>query len=284
MNRQTHPEFVLITGGIMLEPEDRADEVAEVVHFEIIADHVALVTLDRPHKRNAVNVALANELDACVKRSEADPNIRVVILTSSNDAVFCAGADLAEVAAGNGPRLFTTDGGFGGFIDAKRRKPWIAAANGAVMAGGMEICLACDMIVAGEGSAFSLPEVKRSFIATEGGVTRLTKAIPRAVALELIATGDPIDARRAYEVGLINRVVPREQVLDAAIALAKAVAVNAPLAVYEALQVAKASAVLGDEDSSRLAKAALERLRATEDFKEGPKAFLQKRPARWQGR
>lgn len=266
----------------MPQPEVHAD--AEIVRYEVIADHVALVTLDRPEKRNAVNVALANQLDACVKRSEADPDIRVVILTSSNDAVFCAGADLSDVAAGNGPRLFTADGGFGGLVDAKRKKPWIAAAKGAVMAGGMELCLACDMIVAADDSRFSLPEVKRSFIATEGGVTRLTKAIPRAIALELIATGDPIDARRAYEVGLLNRVVPCDQVLEAAIALASAIAANAPLAVYEAIQVAKETIVLGDEESSRLAKAALERLRATEDFKEGPQAFLQKRPAVWVGR
>lgn len=259
-------------------------EVPEVVRYEVVADHVALVTLDRPEKRNAVNAALANQLDACVKRSEADPNIRVVILTSSNDAVFCAGADLAEVAAGNGLKLFTPDGGFGGFINAKRRKPWIAATKGAVLAGGMEFCLACDMIVAADDCTFGLPEVKRSLVATEGGVTRLMKAMPRAVALELIATGDPIDARRAYEVGFINRVVPRDQVLEAAVALARAIAVNAPLAVYEAIQVAKETIVLGDEDSSRVAKAALERLRATEDFKEGPRAYLQKRPAVWQGR
>lgn len=267
----------------MAEPEDPA-AVAEVVRYEVVADHVALVTLDRPEKRNAVNVALANQLDGCVKRSEADPDIRVVILASSSDAVFCAGADLAEVAAGNGPRLFTADGGFAGLVSAKRRKPWIAATRGVVMAGGMELCLACDMIVAADDSRFSLPEVKRSFIATEGGVTRLAKLIPCAIALELIATGDPIDARRAYEVGLINRVVPRDKLLEAATSLARAIAVNAPLAVYEAIAVAKESMVLGDEDSSRLAKAALERLRATEDFKEGPRAFLEKRAAVWKGR
>lgn len=267
----------------MMETKKPTDG-AEVVRYEVVADHVALVTLNRPEKRNAVNVALANQLDACVKRSEADPNIRVVILTSSSDAVFCAGADLAEVAAGNGQRLFTPDGGFGGFVDAKRRKPWIAATKGAVVAGGMEFCLACEMIVAADDCTFGLPEVKRSLIATEGGVTRLMKAIPRAVALELIATGEPLNARRAYEIGFINRIVPRAQVLETAIALAKAIAVNAPLAVYEALAVAKETIVLGDKDSSQMAKAALERLRTTEDFKEGPLAFVQKRPPVWQGR
>lgn len=256
----------------------------ELVHYELVAEHIALVTLDRPAKRNAVNAALANQLDACVKRAEADPSIRAVILTSSNDQVFCAGADLAEVAAGNGAKLFTTDGGFGGFIDAKRRKPWIAAVNGSVVAGGMEFCLACDMVVAAENSRFGLPEVKRSLIATEGGVTRLMKAIPRVVALEMLATGDPITAQRAYEVGLINRVVASNRLIDTAIALAQAIAVNAPLAVYEAVQVAKETALLSDQESKQMAKAALERLRASEDFKEGPKAFLEKRAAKWLAR
>jgi enoyl-CoA hydratase/carnithine racemase len=255
----------------------------ELVHYQLVAEHIALVTLDRPAKRNAVNATFANQLDACVKRAEADPDIRVVILTSSQDAVFCAGADLAEVAAGNGPKLFTTDGGFGGFINAKRRKPWIAAAKGSVVAGGLEFCLACDIVIAADDSSFGLPEVKRSLLATEGGITRLMKAIPRAVALEMIATGDPISAQRAYEVGLINRVVPGTKVLDTAIALAKAIATNAPLAVYESIQVAKESIVLSDEESKRAAKAALERLRTSDDFKEGPRAFLEKRPAVWQG-
>ena len=253
------------------------------VLFEMIDEHVALVTLNRPEKRNAVNGAITQGMDAAIKRTEADPNVRVVILTSSNDKVFCAGADLAEVAAGNAKVLNTADGGFAGFVYHPRTRPWIAAAVGTVVAGGMEMCLACDMIVASETSVFGLPEVKRSLVAGAGGVTRLPRVIPRAIALEMITTGDPIDARRAYEIGLVNRVVPSSEVVNTALAMAKAICVNAPLAVREAVQVAKASAFQTDEESRANAMAAMDRIRLTEDFKEGPRAFVEKRAPVWKG-
>jgi enoyl-CoA hydratase/carnithine racemase len=261
-----------------------ASTATDVVLYETAGDHVAIVTLNRPEKRNAVNGALARAMDACVKRAEADPDIRVVILASSNDSVFCAGADLAEVAKGGPVEMATPDGGFAGLVDAKRRKPWIAAAKGAVLAGGLELCLACEMIVAAEDARFGLPEVKRSLVAGEGGVYRLPKVVPRAVALEMIATGDPIDARRAYEIGLVNRLAPREAVLDAAKALARSIAVNAPLAVYESIAVAKQAVSLGDEEGHALARQALRRLSTTEDYAEGPRAFVEKRAPVWKGR
>lgn len=254
------------------------------VLYDTIDEHIALVTLNRPEKRNAVNAAMAQGLDAAVKRAEADPAIRVAILTSSSAQVFCAGADLSEVAAGRAAGLSTADGGFGGFVYHPRRKPWIAAARGNVLAGGMELCLACDLIIAAEDCAFGLPEVKRGFVAGAGGLARLTRKIPEAIALEMICSGEPVGAQRAYAVGLVNRIVPSAVVLESALQLARCIAGNAPLAVQEALQIMRDANAGADADGRARASAAIDRLRQTEDFREGPRAFLEKRAPIWRGR
>jgi enoyl-CoA hydratase len=258
--------------------------MADEVLYERLGDNIALVTLNRPEKRNAVNAALAAGLDAAVKRAEADPEVRVVILTSSNDKTFCAGADLAAVAAGDGPKLSTPDGGFAGFVHAVRRKPWIAAVRGSAVAGGCELCLACDMIVAGDDAQFGLPEPKRGLVAGAGGVTRLPRAIPRHIANEMVSTGDPIDVQRAYALGLVNKVVAPDQIIPAARELADRIAVNAPLAVQESLGLARIAPYLTEQEAREANDAVLGRIRETEDFKEGPRAFVEKRPPVWKGR
>jgi len=251
--------------------------------FEIVDQAIAVVTLNRPRVRNAINGALTQKLDAAVKRVERDPSIRVAILTSSNDRVFCAGADLSEIAAGRADTLSTEDGGFAGFAHHFRTKPWIAAVRGSALAGGCELSLACDMIVASDNAQFGLPEVKRGLFAGAGGVYRLARALPRHIALELIATGDPLPADRAYALGLVNRVVPLDQVLEAACALGAAIAANAPLSVRESLAVGRLAADLAEKDLFVLSQQASERVFASNDAKEGPRAFLEKRAARWSG-
>lgn len=266
------------------DTERHHSESTAVVLFEMIEPHLALVTLNRPEKRNAVNGEVAAALEAIVRRIEDDPQVRAVILTSSQDKVFCAGADLGAVASGTGLSMETAHGGFAGFVFANRVKPWIAAIEGMAVAGGFEICLACDMIVASRQARFGLPEVKRGLMAGAGGEHRLPNRIPASLAYELIATGEPIDAERAYATGLVNRLVEPGQALAAARDLAGRITPNAPLAVQHSLAVARAGAALPDGAARALAGERMAMLRKTEDFREGPRAFVEKRDPVWTGR
>ena len=257
---------------------------AVVVKVERRDDHVAVVTLDRPQVRNAINGNVARQLEAAVEGLEADDAVWVVILTSSSPKAFCAGADLAEIAAGRADDLSTERGGFAGLTRHPRRKPWIAAVRGAAFAGGFELCLACDLIVAAEDARFGLPETKRGLVAAAGGVHRLPRRMPPNLAFELIATGEPIDGRRAADLGLVNRCVADSEVEAEALRLALAIAANAPLAVRESLAIARAYIEATDTALLHRATEATARLAHTQDYIEGPRAFLEKRSPQWTGR
>lgn len=256
----------------------------EVVLYERVDDHIALVTLNRPEKRHAVNGAVARRLGEIVAETESDPSIWAVVLTSSGGPTFCAGADLAEVAAGRAAELSTPEGGFGGFVESKRAKPWIVAVRGSALGGGLEFSLACDLRVIAETTVLGLPEVKRGLIAGAGGIYRLPRQIPRAIALEIIALGDPIDARRAYALGLVNAVVPEDAVLDTALDMARKICANAPISVRESLKIARAAEETPEAESIAAMRRTMEYLVTTDDFKEGPRAFVEKRAPQWSGR
>jgi enoyl-CoA hydratase/carnithine racemase len=252
--------------------------MADEVLYELADGGIAVITLNRPEKLNAVNAAVARGLAAAMARSEDDPGVRVVILTSSSARAFCAGADLTDAPAS------PHQGGVARFVYATRRKPWIAAVRGLAVAGGLEICLACDMIVASDDARLGLPEVKRGLIAGAGGLTRLPRALPGRVAIEMITTGDPIDAARAHALGLVNRVVPAAGVLDAALDIARRIVANSPLAVQESLAIARCAAELDDAAGRAVTGEAVERLRTTEDVEEGRRSFIEKRAPVWKGR
>jgi enoyl-CoA hydratase/carnithine racemase len=205
----------------------------------------------------------------------------VAILAAAPGPAFCAGADLADIAAGRGPSLMTADGGFAGFVYAVRHKPWIAAVHGFAVGGGLEFALACDMVVAERDAVFGLPEPKRGLLAAAGGAYRLPRVIPRAVALEMLTTGATIDAQRAHELGLVNRVVELAALPEAALALAAQVAANAPLSVRESLAIGRAATELDEAALRRLSAEAMARVMASEDAREGSRAFVEKRAPVW---
>lgn len=254
------------------------------VLFERRADHIALVTINRPDARNAINPAVTQAMEVVLNETEDDPDLRVVILTGAGGKVFSAGADLKEVARGNLDGLMTPTGGLAAFVHAKRNKPWIAAVEGLALAGGCEIALACDMIVASEGGAFGLPEVTRGLAAAAGGLYRLPRVLPRAIAIELIVTADRISSERAAAFGMINRLAPAGRVIEEALRLAASIAANAPLAVGESLAIARAAEDFDDVTLRAMSETAQDRLKLTEDFVEGPLAFIEKRAPAWKGR
>ena len=241
--------------------------------------HVEILTINRPEARNAINrataIALGDALDECAN----DRDVWVVVLTAAGDKAFSAGMDLKAFAAGELP---ITKQGFGGITQRDFPKPLIAAANGSALAGGFEIMISCDMVVAADHAKFGIPEASRGLVAGGGGLIRLPKLIPLAVAYEMALTADPIDAQRAYELGLVNRVVPGDQVLDVAVALAERIAKNAPLAVRTSKDVMKRSRELNEADAWTASDEAFGAIGRSSDALEGAVAFAEKREPKWQ--
>ncbi len=248
-----------------------------------IEDGIATLTLNRPEARNAVNVALGGALRAALDRVEADPSIRIGILCGAG-AAFSAGLDLKAVAAGQVQEVLEGEGGFGGLVRRVRTKPLIAAVGGPALAGGFELALACDMIVAGPGARFGLPEPRRGLIAAAGGVFRLASRIPAHRAAEILLTGRIIDLDEAYELGLISRRSKDEDPLPAAMALAREIVAAAPLAVTATLALMRAA----ERALEPMLWAENDRLFApiigSTDAREGAVAFAERRSPRWHGR
>lgn len=261
--------------------------MADIVSYES-RGRIGLITLNRPEARNAVNGDVAAGVEAAIDQLEADPEVWVGILTANTEGqdrpVFCAGADLKAINSGQAGTLATKRGGFAGFVYRDRNKPVIVAVDGLATAGGCEIVLAADLVVATTRSAFGLAEVKRNLVAGAGGLFRLPRAIGQAVAMEVILTGEPLSAQRAYELGLVNRLVEPGHALDAATKLAEKISAAAPLAVWASRKVVLAAAYEDDETLKQMTNEAFAQVLASEDTKEGLTAFIEKRPPNWQGR
>jgi enoyl-CoA hydratase len=255
--------------------------MADVVSYERDG-HVARITLRRPERLNAIDAALNRELAEAVRRLDADPQARVAILRGEGRA-FCAGADLAAVAAGDGEALSDATDSFAGFVSMARSTPVVAAVHGYALAGGLELALACDLIVAAEGTQLGLPEVTRGLVAAAGGAIRLPRLIPEKRALELVLTGRRFDAAEALELGLVTRVVPEEALDDAALELAVAIAANAPAAVRVSLSLVRETRGVSESEAWERSAAAWRAVLATADAREGAAAFLERRAPRWSG-
>ena len=226
--------------------------------------HTAIVTIDRPERLNAIDDATGDALHATVGRVEADPDVWVIVLTGRGDRAFSAGHDLHEPA---GPRH--SDSGLASTIKRRRVKPSIAAVNGLALGAGLELVLACDLVVAADHATFGLPETRWGLIAGAGGLVRLPRRIPRGIAMEMALTGRPLDAARAAELGLVNRVVARGAALAEAFDLAQQIVANGPFAVRASRQVIEESAELAEADAWRLNARVLAQVLRSPEVAEG---------------
>ena len=243
-------------------------------------DGILVVTINRPEAKNAMTKAAAEGIAAAMDRLDSDDNLRVGILTGAG-GTFCSGMDLKGFLRGESPSI--EGRGFGGIVQKPPEKPLIAAVEGYALAGGLELMIACDLVVANAGAKFGIPEVKRGLVAAAGGVMMLPDQIPERIAMELALTGDFIDAARAYELGLINRIIDGEA-LAAAKELAASIVANGPLAVRVSKQVIKQSRGWPMDERYTRQTQLIAPVFVSEDAREGAAAFAEKRAPNWKGK
>jgi enoyl-CoA hydratase len=242
---------------------------------------VLVITMNRPDQRNAVNAAVATGIANALDRLDADADLSIGVVTGAGKG-FCSGMDLKAFVAGERP--WAGDRGFAGITQRSAAKPLIAAVEGFAVAGGLEVALACDLIVAARGARLGIPEVKRSLVAAGGGLLRLPRMLPRNVAMEMALTGDPMLAERGYELGLVNRLAEPGTALDTALELAEAIAQNGPLALAASKRILNESVDWPDSEFFTRQTEITEPVMASEDAREGATAFAEKRAPVWKGR
>ena len=259
--------------------------------YETPREHVAQITIDRPEVRNAVNIPAHKEWSDLLDRCEADDDVWIVVITGSGDQSFCAGRDLKHLAAiqQSSPEEQAADAAL--MSQATRLierfdfpKPLIARVNGVALGGGFEVALACDLVVAAEHARFGLPEPRRGIYAGGGGVHRLPRQLPLKLAMEYLLTCREMTAERAHELGLVNRVVPYQQLDEAVDELIDEILLAAPLSIRATKQAAMRGLDLPLSDAFHADYPAVRTMRDSEDAREGPRAFAERRPPRWTGR
>ncbi len=243
-------------------------------------DGILTITINRPEAKNAMNKAAAEGIAAALDRLDSEDHLRVAVLTGAG-GTFCSGMDLKGFLRGESPSI--KGRGFGGLVEAPPKKPLIAAVEGYALAGGLELMIACDMVVANAGAKFGIPEAKRGLVAAAGGVMYLPDLIPQKVAMELALTGEFIDAARAYELGLINRVT-EGSALDGAMELARTINANGPLAVRKSKQVIVESRGWALEERWKRQIEVIKDVFTSSDAREGAAAFAEKRKPNWTGK
>ncbi len=244
-------------------------------------ERTLLITINRPDQRNAVNAAVADGIATALDQLDGDTGLSLGVLTGAGKG-FCAGMDLKAFVAGERP--WAGDRGFAGIAQRSAEKPLIAAVEGFAVAGGLEVALACDLIIAARGARLGIPEVKRSLVAAGGALLRLPRVLPRTVALELALTGEPIEAERGFELGMVNRLAEPGQAVAVALELAETIAANGPLALTATKRILSESVDWPDSEFFARQGEIAGPVMSSADAQEGAKAFAERRAPVWQGR